>query len=119
MAGVEILTSAQVVAESTFNWTAFWITCSLCFLFFLFVGIGLYMNRELNGIEVLFISSIGLLLGGMIGAGFGIVASSPVSYTTEYKVTISDEVSMTEFYEHYEVIEQDGKIFTVKEINND
>lgn len=33
----------------------------------------------------------------------------------EYKVTISDEVSLTEFYEKYEIIEQDGKIYTVRE----
>ena len=33
----------------------------------------------------------------------------------EYKVTISDEVSLTEFNEKYEILEQDGKIYTVKE----
>lgn len=32
----------------------------------------------------------------------------------EYKVTISDEVSMTEFMEKYEIFEQDGKIYTVR-----
>ena len=33
----------------------------------------------------------------------------------EYKVTISDDVSLTEFNEKYEIIEQDGKIYTVRE----
>ena len=38
---------------------------------------------------------------------------------TKYQVTISEEVSMVEFYEHYEVIEQDGKIFIVREKVNE
>lgn len=33
----------------------------------------------------------------------------------EYKVIIDDNVSMTEFYEHYEVVDQDGKIFIIRE----
>ena len=38
-------------------------------------------------------------------------------YETQYKVTISDEVKMDEFCEKYEIIEQDGKIYTVRERN--
>ena len=34
---------------------------------------------------------------------------------TEYKVTIDDSVSFTEFTEKYEIIDQEGKIYTVKE----
>ena len=34
---------------------------------------------------------------------------------TEYKVTINDSVSMNEFLNKYEILDQDGKIFTVKE----
>lgn len=37
----------------------------------------------------------------------------------KYQVAISDQVLMTEFYEHYEVIDQDGKIFTVREKTNE
>ena len=33
----------------------------------------------------------------------------------EYNVIISDEVSLTEFNEKYEIIEQNGKIYTVRE----
>ena len=36
----------------------------------------------------------------------------------KYKVTISEEVSMTEFYEKYEIIDVDGAIYTIKENNN-
>lgn len=34
---------------------------------------------------------------------------------TRYKVTISEEVSMVEFCEKYEVIDVDGMIYTIKE----
>lgn len=34
---------------------------------------------------------------------------------TQYKVIISDEENFTEFSEKYEVLEQDGKIYTIKE----
>ena len=33
----------------------------------------------------------------------------------EYQVTISDDVSMTEFNEKYEVIKVEGKIYTIRE----
>lgn len=33
----------------------------------------------------------------------------------EYKVTIDDSVPMTEFYQRYEILDQEGKIYTVKE----
>lgn len=31
-----------------------------------------------------------------------------------YKVTIDDTVSLNEFYEKYEIIDQEGKIYTIK-----
>ena len=34
---------------------------------------------------------------------------------TTYKVTIDDSVSMNEFLDKYEIIDQEGKIYTVKE----
>ena len=33
----------------------------------------------------------------------------------EYKVTIDDSVSMNDFLDKYEILDQEGKIFTVKE----
>ena len=32
-----------------------------------------------------------------------------------YKVAVSDSVSLNEFYENYEILEVDGKIYTIKE----
>ena len=57
----------------------------------------------------------GVILGCSYGALMGAVFRTPTAYETQYKVTISEEVTMAEFLEHYEVIDQDGKIFTVRE----
>jgi hypothetical protein len=53
----------------------------------------------------------GVFFGGVVGFGDGI----PTEHETHYKVIISDEVSMNEFLERYEIIEQEGKIYTVRE----
>ena len=36
---------------------------------------------------------------------------------TVYKITVDDTVSLNELTSRYEIISQDGKLFTVKEIN--
>ena len=45
----------------------------------------------------------------------GTVTRTPEKYETQYKVTISDEVSFNEFMDKYEILDQEGKIYTVKE----
>ena len=39
----------------------------------------------------------------------------PLKTYSKYKVTISNEVSFNEFNEKYEIINQEGQIYTVKE----
>lgn len=57
----------------------------------------------------LFLSVI--LCLGIIGTG---IKTNEI-IDTIYKITVSDEVSLMELSEKYEIIEQDGKIFTVRE----
>ena len=59
-------------------------------------------------------------MGWIIGIAAGLLAGILVGLTEiehyeTYKVTISDEVSMNEFMDKYEILNQDGKIYTVKE----
>ena len=54
-----------------------------------------------------------LVVGGV--AAILISGRTEVDSYAEYKVTISDSVSYNEFVEQYEVIDQEGLIFTVKE----
>ena len=45
----------------------------------------------------------------------GLTEAPATEYATEYKVTIDDSVSMNEFMDKYEIINQEGKIYTVRE----
>lgn len=76
--------------------------------------------------EEINIPKIFIILGT---ASLGIVCFSMAAYSYEashkeytyHQVTISDEVTFNEVYEKYEVIKQEGEIFTIreKEIENE
>jgi hypothetical protein len=117
MQGVEILTSAQVATEFVFNWSEFWIVFGIV-TSLVFLSSLICLNDSICVLGVLVGLTVSLILGGLVGVVIGEINGTPISYETQYKVTVSDEVSMTEFYEHYEVIEQDGKIFTIREKDN-
>ena len=117
MQGVEILTSERVVIDWDFSWTAFWIVMGVVLLGFLIKGIFKY-KRTREIIDIIGFSAIGVFVGAMVSFSVAARCSTPTDYETRYKVTISEEVSMIEFIEHYEVIEQDGKIFTIREKDN-
>lgn len=61
------------------------------------------------------ISGIVFLILGIIGLiCIGKITKQPTG-EYQYKVTIDDTVVMSEFYEKYEVIEVEGKIYTIEE----
>ena len=119
MQGVDILTSTQVATNLSFNWDAFWITAMIILGVFVVFGVIIAIqDDDYSAIALTVI--IGVFVGFVAGAFTGeIIFPTTTDNETQYKVTISDEVPMTEFFEHYEVIEQDGKIFTVREKTND
>ena len=55
---------------------------------------------------------LALICVGLIVLGICVVKTPP---ETRYQVLIDESVSMTEFFEKYEIVEQEGKIYTVKE----
>ena len=119
MQGVEILTSTQVATNLSLNWDAFWLTAMIILGVFVVFGVIIAIRDDDYSAIVLTVI-IGVFVGFVAGAFIGgIIFPTTTDNETQYKVTISDEVSMTEFYEHYEVIEQDGKIFTVREKTNE
>ena len=113
--GIEILSSAQVVAETTFNCTAFWIIFGIFFGIIEIVALGLWLSGDAGWTIVPCFSILGIALGLVFGSMGGEAFATHTAYETHYKVTISDEVSLNEFYEYYEVIDQEGRIFTVRE----
>ena len=116
MNGIEILTSNEVaVAYEKFNWSAFWITIAIVAFGALIVGLIAGFNNQ-DGVIGVLAFSMTLIVGGfMFGPAIGSNTSNPIEYETQYKITIDDSVSMTEFLDKYEIIDQDGKIYTVRE----
>ena len=115
MNGVEIL-SEQAVYEVDCYW----------WLFFLFIGIGFAIgliaaiNESINfGWKANYLWII--LLITFVGAYFGAMAFVLSEHETdvvdhiEYKVTVSEDVNFNEFMNKYEVVDQEGKIYIVKE----
>lgn len=115
MTGVEILAMEEVVVGTAFNWLAFWIAVGIS------VGVGLLIgflgSSHSWGFDWEFFTPIWILLfvGLVFGASAGSLGATPKETETHYKALISDEVSMNEFLEQYEIVDQEGKIYTIKE----
>ena len=115
MQGVEFLASEQIVIKSIFNWK---LTCIVggiaCLVVLLMLQSYDYKKHKFATFYINLIASlvVGLIVGSITGVGWCI----PVSYTTEHKVTISDEVPMSMFLEKYEIVSQEGKILTIREL---
>lgn len=58
------------------------------------------------------------LIVSLISTAIGIILASNSTVITTYEVTISDEVSFKGFTSKYEIIEQRGEIYIVKERDN-
>lgn len=56
-----------------------------------------------------------LLLTSIIVMALGAIPDKTDINYIEYKITIDDSVSMTKFMDKYEILGQEGKIYTVKE----
>lgn len=113
MNGVEILATEKVVSETAFNWTGFWISViTLGILFIIFAILEIYSGDIGMAVFTIMMGTVVTLVFGTLMGG---IESKPVAYKTRYKVTISDEVKMNEFYERYKVIDQESKIYTVEE----
>ena len=115
MTGVEILSSAQVVSETAFCLTAFWVAFGITVSCCLFIGIWFVANGECEWGLIPTCLILGIIGGMMLGFLFGELCKTPTTYETHYKVTIDDSVSMNEFLDKYEILDQEGKIYIVKE----
>lgn len=108
MAGVEILNSFEVPIEYTFNWVA-------ALVFFIVMVIIITIVAIITGVDW----RVGLITGFLTGIIFGIIvgcaSQNPSKYETHYEVLLSDEITLTEFLEDYEIVGQEGKIYTIRE----
>lgn len=108
MTGVEILATGEGATGFEPNLPAFLSVLAFCVLCGIVIG-----SKDNEYV-------LGTLAGLLAGMCAGLLASVVVGfveieYYPTYKVIISNEVSMNEFMDKYEILNQDGKIYTVKE----
>lgn len=108
MTGVEILNQ-----ETIYNtiipeyWLAIGFFGFIVFLFLTFIWL---TSDHMILYCIFFILTIGCMILGMLSD----VTSKDIDYI-KYEVLIDDSVSITEFMDKYEILEQRGRIYTVKE----
>ena len=116
MSGIEILAFEEVAcAWESWNWTSFWIAVGIIFVISVIAGFIFACQEASIGAGLLMSGVIFIVVGSIIGVVSGKKIVNPIEYETYYKVTIDESVSMIEFNEKYEVLEQEGKIYTVRE----
>lgn len=109
MTGVEILSS-----EAIYNtFLPIWIGAIAFVLMFGFVALTAYGFCE--GGDTLGVVSLLLTITMLAVTLLGFLNNTNDIDYIEYKVTIDDSVSMNEFLDKYEILDQEGKIYTVKE----
>lgn len=118
MTGVEILTTAEVATEFDFCEGILWSAVILALIIGVIFCSVEYFKGECD-VGIYWILIPATLIGVIIGFVAGMAGGEPTEYETQYKVTISDEVNFNEFMEKYEIIEQDGKIYTIREKENE
>jgi hypothetical protein len=113
MEGVRIL-AGHAVFNTTYNWgfNAVGLVLGLFAIFCLVLTI----IDLVDGEDTLVVGAVFVL---MLSFGsyfcFATANSEKVLSHIEYKVIIEDNVEFNEFLSHYEILEQDGEIYTVKE----
>lgn len=118
MTGIEILATQDVVYTYASKLTVFCLILGVLFDMFMIIGIITSLLQHNCSNLPVYIAT-GLLVGMIVGSQLCDILFIPIEYETQYKVTISDEVSMNEFLEKYEIIDQEGKIFTIRERNQE
>ena len=113
MSGVEILAVEEVAVAFGFDWSVFIPIAVVFSILFSLFGILIATMTYEKGAGVF--AAIGVFFG--IVLGFVSETGAPTKFETHYKVTISEEVPMIEFFERYEIIEQEGKIYTIREVD--
>ena len=109
MNGVEIL-SSETIYNTILPEYCLGIGLGLAFIFII-AAIFCFVDERV----VLGLICVGLTICSVVVCGLTDTYSKTDISHIEYKVIINDTVSMNEFLDKYEIIDQEGKIYTVKE----
>ena len=108
MEGITILSTATVTLGISWGAAILIAIGAFAFIYFIFclTTVDELIEYLYAAIVAVFVTAIGLI---------PVWASIDTTEVTEYKVTIDDSVKYVEFTEKYEVIDQEGEIYTVRE----
>lgn len=109
MAGVEILSQTPIMADK-----ASLIVAAVVFIALLIVSEALMMYFDAEEFEFVVSFACAFVTLMIFGLYSGMTKYETGRY--EYKVTIDDSVSMVEFLEKYEIVSQEGKIYTIRDV---
>ena len=113
--GIEILAQTEIMGNP--DWISLLFAATIVFIL---LGLLMAIIGVIIDMWKLIACGAGLIVG--IFAMSAVIATTTPAEPTgryEYQVTIDDTVSITEFYEKYEVIDQNGKIWTIREKDNE
>lgn len=109
MNGVEILSSETIYSPIL---PEYWLGIGLGCTLLLIVAMGFcFANDRIILGFICAVLSFSFVIVGCLG---GICRKTDIDYI-EYKVTVDDSVLMNEFLNKYEILDREGKIYTVKE----
>lgn len=107
--GITLLDTGTKVVSYTWGWSWGGFIATIFAIFLIIVSIICMIDG--TGGEIFVIAAIFV---GMLGL-FIFAHAKPAKTITIYSVIIDDSVSMTEFYDRYDVLDIKGKIFTITE----
>ena len=108
--GITLLDTGTKVVSYTWGWSWGGFIAAIFAIFLIVVSIICMIDGTTGG-EIFFFAGIFV---GMLSL-FIFVHGKPAKTINTYSVIIDDSVSMTEFYDKYEVLDIQGKIFTITE----
>lgn len=112
MDGVEILATTEVLAQIGFCWPIVIIGMLVGAMAF-GLSIGIQEKSISVGLGVAFLGMACGMLITLIPAFM--VGKRDSVYESHYLVTIDETVSLTEFYDRYEILEKTGELYTIRE----
>lgn len=112
MDGVTILNTIELTGVSMETWIFLLVSGLVMSVLIISPGVKVSSNTA-NLIVLLFVIDTIILFGSMFVAVYQ--SENHKTGELQYEVTINDTISMTEFNKKYEIVEQRGDIFVVKE----
>ena len=114
MEGVRIL-AENAVYDTVYSW-GFDPILPGCVILLIFFTISLAVLCKIGNRTLALFSFFGVVLTCGVIADISSTANETEVFShTEYKVIIEDNVEFKEFIDHYEILDQEGEIYTVRE----